>query len=111
MAALITARTSSLMPSGWPAAGGAGAAGAGAGAGAGAFTPAAASSAATRSASRLTSARRAARVPSRPPGFAVSGFMTCSSPPCLERDQAVLLGRPLVALGLQVLQRLSQVAP
>src|SRR5262249_16229872 len=98
-AALMTRINSSLIPSASGRGGGAGAAGA-------CFIPAAASSAATRSPTRATSWRTApgaSRASSRSAG---SGFMAGSGS---QRDQAVLLRRPLIALGLQVLQGPGQV--
>src|SRR5438477_4335 len=85
----------------------AGAAAAGAGATGTPTCPLAFSSAATRSLSRAISWRSASSVSARRARSAgLSVFMARSG---LERDQAVLLRRPALALGLQILQRLGQV--
>src|SRR4051794_13261825 len=68
--------------------------------------PPRASSAATRSPRRATSRRSASRASATRASSPGSGFMSCS---VLQRDQAVLLLRPQLALGLEVLQGLGQV--
>src|SRR5206468_1357756 len=96
-AAPRTTRSSSLTPS---------AAGAAAGGAARGLCPAAASRAATRSPRRASSRRTASRAPPPSARSAPSRLMAYTR---LKRDQAVLLGRPLLALGVQVLQRPGQV--
>src|SRR4051794_32564252 len=91
MAVLITTTSSSLSPSA-PARAGAGAA--------------AASSAATRSCRREISCRSASRAAATRARSTASVVTACL---LSERDQAVLLRRPAVALGLEVFQRLRQV--
>src|SRR5208337_1456928 len=115
MAAPITRMSSSLSPSAT-----AGRAGGGDGASLGAFVSAsfltiaavgtgdaaAASSAATRSPRRLNSRLRPSRASATLVRSTVSDFMTGSR---LQWDQAVLLRRPVIALGLKVFQGLRQV--
>src|SRR5262249_24166716 len=103
MAALMTKTISSLRPS----AGDASTAGVVGGVAVCGFTPAAAaSSTATRSPRRFTSRRSASRAPPTWAQSTASDFMRCSG---LQRDQAVLLRRPAIALGLEVFERLGQV--
>src|SRR5689334_10559647 len=99
MAALMTRTNSSLSPS----AAAAGSTGAPA---APAPAPGRTSSAATRSPRRATS-RRNASTASRTRARSVGCVVM--APSGLQRDQAVLLGRPQLALGVQVLQGLGQV--
>src|SRR6516225_9448707 len=73
---------------------------------AGALGAGAPSSAATRSPRRATSRRSASRASTIRARSVVGVLMASLS---LQRDQAVLLGRPQLAFGVEVLQRLRQV--